>query len=447
MTDLSQAVREAGVVGAGGAGFPTHIKLNGRPRVLIVNGAECEPLLRADQELLAREQDILAFGLAELVRWLNPEETYLAVKGKHKTIVSDWREISSSLPVKVFELKDFYPAGDEHVLINQVTGMVVPPGGIPLDTGALVLNVETLLNVARAAEGRPVTEKYVTVTGAVAEPKTFRVPVGISIRELVGMAGEVVEEDTVLLEGGPMMGRLVEDRELPVTKTTKGIIVLPASHRIALGMTLGWPSVQRRNRNSCENCRMCTDLCPRSLLGHPLEVHRIMRYHCLDDGRIAPHEYIEALLCSECGLCERFSCPVGIFPRAVMVRKKRELVAAGARYPRGQGLKEIPSSREERMVPSNRLIARLGLGKYDKPAPLEPRKVVPPAVRIPLKPPFGVPCEPCVENGQRVDEGDLIGEIPEGAMGSRIHASIGGTVTGVTPDYVQIQSGKVGVAV
>ncbi|MHB8916847.1 MAG: 4Fe-4S dicluster domain-containing protein [Desulfocucumaceae bacterium] len=446
MTDLARAVREAGVVGAGGAGFPTHVKLAGRPQVLIINGAECEPLLRVDQELMAREQAALAAGLAELIRWLHPEKTYLALKGKHRVLAGQWREILSVLPAEVFELGDFYPAGDEHVLVHEVTGMVVPPAGIPLDAGVLVLNVETLFNIARALEGLPVTEKHVTIAGAVARPKTVRVPVGISFGELVNLAGGAAVAGAACLEGGPMMGRVVTDWEQPVTKTTKGVIVLPSTHRLILNLTMDWPVILRRNRNSCENCRMCTDLCPRYLLGHPLEVHRMMRYHAVGGGLAARHEHREALLCSECGLCEKFSCPVGIFPRAVAVRAKRELAAAGVRYPRGQGQGAVRQSREDRRVPSGRLIARIGLQEFDRPAPLDPEKVMVETVRILLQPPFGSRCRPTVRKGQPVQAGDLVGEIPEGAPGARMHASISGLVTDLTPDYIQIRTGEGGLA-
>lgn len=444
MRDLTRAVREAGVVGAGGAGFPTHVKLTGRPRVLIINGAECEPLLRVDQELMARKQAVLADGLAALTRRLGPEETFLALKGKHHALARQWRGILPELPAKVFELEDFYPAGDEHVLVHEVTGMVVPPAGIPPDVGVLVLNVETLFNVARALEGRPVTEKYVTVAGAVANPKTVRAPVGISFRELVYLAGGPSVAGAVCLAGGPMMARAVTDLNQPVTKTTKGVIVLPAEHRLVSHLTLDWPVILRRNRNSCENCRICTDLCPRYLLGHPLEAHRMMRYHAAGGDLVARQEHREALLCSECGLCEKFSCPVGVFPRVVMAGAKRELAAAGIKYPRGQEQCAPRPSRPDRKVPSGRLIARAGLREFDRPAPLDPEKAPAEAVRILLQPPFGSRCNPAVVEGQAVREGDLVGEIPEGALGARMHASISGLVTRVASEYIEIRTGKAG---
>jgi Na+-translocating ferredoxin:NAD+ oxidoreductase RnfC subunit len=180
------------------------------------------------------------------------------------------------------------------------------------------------------------------------------------------------------------------------------------------------------------------------LLGHPLEVHRLMRYHASGGERAAPGEYHQALLCSECGLCEKFSCPVGVFPRQAAVRAKRQLAGAGTRYPPGRGQAAVRQCRVDRRVPAGRLIARLGLLEYDRPAPLDPEKLPVEKVSILLQPPFGVRCRPTVQEGQPVRAGDLVGEIPAGALGARVHASISGTVTEVTPDYVRIQAGKAG---
>jgi len=436
--DLVAAVRESGVVGAGGAGFPTHIKLAAKPRFLIVNGAECEPLLRVDQELLANEEETLLKALAGLSAHLAPETVYLAVKGKHTRIVNRWRALLEPLGARLFVLEDFYPAGDEQVLVYETTGLVVPPGGIPLDVGALVLNVETLFNIGRALEGHPVTVKHVTVTGAVARPQTMRVPVGTSYSFVLEAAAGVTIEEAVFLDGGPMMGRPVTDLAQPVTKTTKGLIVLPAGLRVATAQTGAWPGVSRLSRNLCEVCRMCTDLCPRYLLGHPLEIHKIMLRHALT-GVLPPRDFPAALLCVECGVCEHVACPVGIFPRRVAARQKTSLQAAGVRYP-ASGPVTPREERVGRRVPSSRLIGKLGLKEYDRPCPLREEKLDPPEVRVPLAPPIGQKCLPLVREGQPVREGDPVGAPPDGAVGARVHASINGWVVRVTNDHVIIRA-------
>jgi Na+-translocating ferredoxin:NAD+ oxidoreductase RnfC subunit len=438
VADLVRLVQQAGVVGAGGAGFPTHVKLGAQVEVVIINGAECEPLLRVDQQLLLREAEVLLRGLAAVVEHLRPRAVYLAVKTKHREILRTWEELLPPLDGRVWGLADFYPAGDEQVLVYEVTGRVVPPAGIPPEVGVLVMNVETLYNVSRALEGQPVTHKFVTVAGAVAAPKTVRVPVGIGYAELLALAGGPVVKEFVCLDGGPMMGRPVADLGLPVTKATKALVVLPSGSRAARRARTPWEAVLRRSRNACEICRMCTDLCPRYLLGHPLEVHRIMRAFAYGGERVAAEDHLAALLCVECGVCEHFACPVGIFPRTVAAEVKRRLLAAGVRYPRGRTGAGVRKYREGRRVPTGRLIRRLGLDPWDRPAPLDPVAVPATRVRVLLRPPFGAACRPVVEVGARVRPGDPVGEVPEGVLGARAHASIRGVVTAVTPDYVEI---------
>ena len=438
MADLVRLVQAAGVVGAGGAGFPTHVKLGARVEVVIVNGAECEPLLRVDQQLLLLEAQALRRGLAAVVEHLRPRAVYLAVKTKHREVLRTWEELLPPLGGRVWGLADFYPAGDEQVLVYEVTGRGVPPAGIPPEVGVLVMNVETLYNVSRALEGQPVTHKFVTVAGAVAAPKTVRVPVGTSYAELLALAGGPVCQEFVCLDGGPMMGRPVADLGLPVTKATKALVVLPVGARAARPALTPREAVWRRSRNACEICRMCTDLCPRYLLGHPLEVHRIMRAYAYGGERVDAEAHLAALLCVECGVCEHFACPVGIFPRTVAAEVKRRLLAAGVRYPRGRTGAGVRRYREGRLVPTSRLVRRLGLEPWDRPAPLDPVAVPAARVRVPLRPPFGAACRPVVQVGARVRAGDPVGEVPEGALGARAHASIAGLVTALTPDYVEI---------
>lgn len=444
MPDLVDIVRSSGVVGAGGAGFPTHIKLSAKPRILIVNGAECEPLLRVDQELLINEEEVLLKALSHVRAHLAPETICLAVKGKHIRIVNRWRTLLEPLGASVFVLEDFYPAGDEQVLVCEITGRVVPPGGIPLDVGALVLNVETLFNIGKSLEGQPVTVKHVTITGAVVHPQTVRVPVGTSYSFLINQAGGLTVSEAVVLDGGPMMGKTVVDLTKPVTKTTKGLIALPANLRVAASKIGPWTEVSKRSRNLCEVCRMCTDLCPRYLLGHPLEVHKIMLQFCLrGESAMVPGDFTTALLCVECGVCEYVACPVDIFPRRVAAFLKAGLVGAGVRYPRDSDTLEPRRIRVDRRVPSTRLISKLGLKDYDQPCPLKIQKLTPPEVLIPLLPPIGQRCLPMVREGQMVTEGERVGATPTGAVGAHAHASIAGLVVRITDDYVLIR-GKEG---
>ena len=305
--------------------------------VIIVNGAECEPLLRVDQELLAAQAEALALGLAAILEATGVKTGLFALKNKyHRAEEALRRATGKYTGIGLAFLGDFYPAGDEHVLVQEVTGRTVPPGGIPPQVGAIVINVETLLNVALAAAGTPVITKYVTVAGAVKTPATFAVPIGLSLGELLAMAGGATVPAYGLIDGGPLMGRLADPAD-PVTKTTKGLIVLPEGHSCLVSRRVTLGAQIRRAAAVCCNCRMCTDLCPRYLLGHPLEPHRSL--NAVAYGMKTPAAlYTQAYLCSECGVCDAFACPMGLSPRRLHVEIKRELARAGVANPhRGPG--------------------------------------------------------------------------------------------------------------
>jgi Na+-translocating ferredoxin:NAD+ oxidoreductase RnfC subunit len=219
------AVKAAGVVGAGGAGFPTHIKLTASADTIIVNGAECEPLLEVDRQLLSLYRHEVLKGLEAARIAIGARQAHLAIKGKYKSLVDELKMAAASRPwLEIATLPDIYPIGDEQCLVYEVLGRIVPPRGIPIDVGAVVLNVETLYNIARAIDGKPVIDTFVTVSGAVAEPATWQVPVGCAIQDVLSWARPLYDPASLaVIEGGPMMGDLVKELQSPVTKTTKGL--------------------------------------------------------------------------------------------------------------------------------------------------------------------------------------------------------------------------------
>lgn len=223
--DIIRQIEAAGVVGCGGAGFPTHRKLAGSFRYLIANGAECEPLLRTDRYLMRHEAPALVRGLTALAEALGTERCVIAVKARyHREIQALRRAVEEAEAlVELHLLGNFYPAGDEQAVVYEVTGRAVPPGKLPAAVGAVVDNIATIFAVSQALEGRPLTEKYVTVSGAVRRPVILRVPVGTSFRECIDGAGGPVEEDCCVVSGGPMMGKFLTKAQLEravVTKTT-----------------------------------------------------------------------------------------------------------------------------------------------------------------------------------------------------------------------------------
>ena len=437
MNEVSAKVRSAGVVGAGGAGFPTHVKLAARAEIVIVNGAECEPLLRTDQQLAALYPALLVEGLAQAMAATGAREGIIALKAKYQAAISALEPLlQPGMSIEI--LRDIYPAGDEVITIWLVTGRRVPPGGIPLDIGVVVSNVQTLINVARALDGQPVTSRTLTVTGTVPAPLTVTVPIGTTLSEVLALAGGQ-NSGLAFIEGGPVMGALIEDLNRPVTKTTGGLIALPEDHPLIRQKQAGMRSVVQTAKTVCEQCCYCTELCPRHIIGHKLSPHLIVRaanYNNIGD----PEMLTTALTCSECGVCEVYACPVGISPRRINAALKAEMRSRGVKY---QGeLNRADPMAEYRLIPSSRLAQRLGLAQwYHQDAPLSPASFEPETVVLKLKQHVGAPALPVVKPGDPVTRGDLVAEIPDGALGARVHASIDGVVAVVTPEAITVRKG------
>jgi Na+-translocating ferredoxin:NAD+ oxidoreductase RnfC subunit len=415
-------IAELGIVGAGGAGFPTAVKLETRVPLVIANGAECEPLLHKDKELMLHFAGPMLRGMAIAMELTGADEGVIGVKSKYREIIEN---LTGQVPpgVRVFPLSDTYPAGDEFVLVHDVTGRVIPPGALPRDVGAVVCNIETLVNIGL---DRPVTHKFLTVAGAVATPVTLRVPIGMPVGEVIAAAGGATVDDFAVLLGGVMMAVPARSLEDPVTKTTGGIVVLPRGHPLVARHRAGWPRIERIGRSACDQCRFCTELCPRYLLGHPIEPHRAMQAlgFTLDKTPLIAG----TLYCCECNLCTLFSCPEDLDPKNVCVQAKpaareRKLLFTG----KPQDIRPHPLG-DSRRVPIHRLMTRLGLNGFQNAGPLEERPLRPRNVVLPLKQHAGAPAVPMVRPGDQVRSGDLIAEPASGALGARIHASIDGTV-------------------
>ena len=440
---LIEKIRKAGVVGAGGGGFPTHVKYAATVDTVLANGAECEPLMRTDQTEMARHPDLLVRGLLLAMEITGAGRGIIALKAKyHEAIEALQTSIKHKRVgdrVRLHPLDNYYPAGDEFVLVREVLDRVIPEFGLPLHVQSVVSNVTTLINVARAVdEGAPVTHRRVTVTGEVSRPSVFEVPIGTPLSLLVEAAGGATVEPYRLLSGGPMMGALAEDPDEPVTKTTSGLLVLPEEHPVVERRVRDMKHQIHMTRAACLKCMMCTEVCPRNLLGHRLYPDRLMRNVAAGVAE-DPESFTGAYLCSECGLCAVYGCVMTLDPCWMNQEIKKHLSGAGIERP-----KPLPETKphrdwDVRKVPTIRLIARLGLMPYDRPVPAADFDRRPERLVIPLRQHTGAPAVPVVEAGGRVREGELIGEIPEGALGARVHASAGGTVTEVTESAVTLE--------
>ncbi len=436
IAELVKILKENGVVGAGGAGFPTYGKLSLKADTILMNCAECEPLLKLHRQLLKEHAGEILKAFALVAQVVQAKEAIIGIKEEYKSTIEALNEyIDEYENLRIHQLPGAYPMGDEVVLIYEATGKVVPPGGLPIECGVAVFNVETLYNVYRAVwEKHPVTDKCVTVVGEVEHPITVRVPVGTRIRDVVAMAGQITCENPKYLLGGPMMGRFGADYE-PVTKTTNAIIVLPENHLLVHKKNTRFTTSVARAASSCCQCQMCTDLCPRHALGHPIQPHLFMRCAANRDFQnVEP--FVDTLFCSSCGLCEMFSCPQGLSPRTMMAEYKAGLRKAGVKPPKVEAT-EVSKAREYRRVPEERLLARLGLGRYDKEAVLDDSIRDAGEVKILLSQHIGAPAVVKVAVGDTVAIGDVIATAAEG-LSVNIHASKAGKVSEVTDKYVVI---------
>jgi Na+-translocating ferredoxin:NAD+ oxidoreductase RnfC subunit len=433
-------VKEAGIVGAGGAGFPTHVKLEAKAEYILLNGAECEPLLRVDQQLMELFPDEIIKGFEAAGKLVGANKALIGIKGKHKKVVSILKDRIEALQVggfvEVKELEDAYPAGDEQVLVYELTGRVVPEAGIPIQVGCVVINSETALNIYRASMNVPVTEKYITVAGDIPNRLTVKVPVGTPIIDVLKLSGLENFDDYAVIDGGPMMGPVMSNLNGYVTKKTKGLVILKKQHHLIRRKTTSMEQARRVNK-ACEQCRMCTDMCPRYLLGHDLQPHKMMRVtnYALE----AVEDQKSAYLCSQCNLCELFSCPIGLYPKSNNLYIKQKLMDKNIRFKSAQPAFNARKNREYRLVPSKRLTAKLGLYHFDQPAPMTEITLNPEIVYVKKSQHVGAPAIPVVSVGDHVSAGQLIGKIPENSLGAAIHASISGTVVETENDFIAIR--------
>ena len=436
--ELSERIFEAGIVGCGGAGFPTHVKYAKPAEVFIVNGAECEPLLGTDKYLMRHNAARIVKATDAVADMLQANDVIIALKEHYEreaAALSAEIEKAGSR-IRLFELGNFYPAGDEQVLVYEVTKRIVPPAGLPADVGVTVSNIGTMNAVCGAMEGENFTHKYLTVTGAVQNPCIYKVPVGTPVMTCIEDAvPDDVDCDYII--GGPMMGRFCTRNEMEeqvVTKTVSGIIVLPRTSYIGNRYSTDLKTMLNRARSCCIQCSICTELCSRHMLGHPIRPSRIMRKFVVstDISQVLEDEDVkQALICSECGICEEYACPMGLQPRKINQIIKGLYREEGTKYVRSAECMEADIMREYRKVPTRQLALRIGLLRYhgidlEDFKELNPKKVI-----IPLKQNAGVQSTAVVSEGDKVVCGQVIAKCPEGQLGTNQHASIDGVVKSV----------------
>lgn len=289
-------IKQAGIVGMGGATFPTHVKLMPPPgkkaEILIINGVECEPYLTADHRLMLEKGEEIIKGIHLLMKALNVKKSCIGIEKNKKDAIKYLTELTSGdSEITVVTLKMKYPQGGEKQLINAITGREVPSGALPIETGAVVSNVGTTFAVYEAVlKNKPLFERVVTVTGKkLSKPSNFLVRIGTPIKELIEATGVSSIEGGKVICGGPMMGRAVNSTDIPVTKGTSGVLLIPEEES------------KRGQEQDCIRCGRCITVCPMGLEPYLLAtVSSRKQWDVAEDHNVMD--------CIECGSCS-FTCP------------------------------------------------------------------------------------------------------------------------------------------
>ncbi|MBR0458427.1 MAG: electron transport complex subunit RsxC [Victivallales bacterium] len=320
--DLKKRVGDAGIVGMGGASFPTLVKLSPNKPVdtLILNGVECEPGLTADHRLMLEDPETILAGATACATILGVKNVYVGIEANKPDAIAKMQSLASKYGVQVCELRVRYPQGAEKQLIYAVTGRKVPTGGLPMDVGCVVSNVGSCAAIGEAVlQGKPLYERVTTVTGRpVVNPSNWRLRVGTTYGQAIALAGGVSEDPAKIISGGPMMGFTVYSLDVPIMKNTSGILLL------------GPEELHQFEYHPCIRCGRCNDHCPMQLMPATLGT-------TAENARYDLAEAWNATDCIECGCCS-YVCPshrplVQFIRRAkadIMTRRRAAAAAAKA---------------------------------------------------------------------------------------------------------------------
>jgi len=315
--DIVSAIQGGGLVGLGGAAFPTHVKFTPNEKkpvdTVLINGCECEPYLTADYRLMTEVPDAVVAGALLAGRASGAKNIIIGIEDNKQGAIAAISNAAKGTGIQVAVLKTKYPQGSEKQLIMAILKREVPfPPGLPLDVGVVVSNVGTAAAIARAVmRGKPLTHRIVSVTGrGIAKPKNLLVPIGISFGEMIDFCGGLTKDAARMIAGGPMMGFAFNDLTTPVTKGTSGLTILTKD------------DVRKTEETSCVRCGRCVDVCPMNLV--PTKIALASRYK---DAELAKKYNIMG--CFECGSCA-YTCPASI-PLVQLIRTGKGIVMAAGK--------------------------------------------------------------------------------------------------------------------
>ncbi len=405
---ILRCIREKGVV-------ETDLvkKLKGKWDTITANAVDPEPLLAGSSYLIKHESLKILKGLRLLIEAWNARKAIIAVKEEDFSGTTELMETIRGMPFIEIRPTD---------LVND------------LNENTVVLSVETIINIYEAVvESKPVTRHILTCAGAVREPSVVSAGIGTTLSEVIDLCGGPTVDEFSVVVGGPMQGEIETDLEKPVTKTTRGIIVLPSDHRLIEAKRQSLKNIIRQMMAACSGCGLCTAYCPSHLLGYSLSPHLIVRQICygLDTGDLR-----SAFFCTECGLCEYYACPMGLSPMALIAELKKRLAERGLKPPAlnpstlNPSTVEVSALREGRRIPASRILRHLQLEEYAGPEFRYREYGNPDRIELLLGQQNGRSANPVVRTGQMVTEGMPVAE--------GIHSCISGKVEIIDRDRIII---------
>ena len=438
ITEIKALLQNAGIVGAGGAGFPTYAKLSDEADLLCVNCSECEPLMYTDFILNREEMAKIVKGAELIMAATNIKHTYLAIKVHRAEALgyADGQVLGENVSIKY--LPSVYPIGDEIGLIYETTGRLIKAGNLPITAGVIVMNAETVYNAHEAiVSGKPLVEKWLTIAGDIPEKFTLKVPLGMRVSDIFKQLGIKVDSDHVIIDGGPSMGSISSPDRAVIKKTTKSILILPKTTRCVENKQSNIDDMLRRAASACCGCTRCTEMCPRYQLGYPLEPHKLIRAALNSAAEDYPELIATASLCCSCGVCAEVCCQ-DISPKDVILNLKKILAKNKIKFVADKDYPVNPD-RPYRMIKSSKWKDMLGVLKFDAIPTYIPKKLTAQRVEIPTSQHIGAPSVPCVNVGDRVNEGDIIATAGQGLSVPQ-YASISGKVVSCDPTKIVIEA-------
>ena len=438
ITEIKALLQNAGIVGAGGAGFPTYAKLSNEADLLCVNCSECEPLMYTDFILNREEMAKIVKGAELIMAATNIKHTYLAIKVHRAEALgyADGQVLGENVSIKY--LPSVYPIGDEIGLIYETTGRLIKAGNLPITAGVIVMNAETVYNAHEAiVSGKPLVEKWLTIAGDIPEKFTLKVPLGMRVSDIFKQLGIKVDSDHVIIDGGPSMGSISSPDRAVIKKTTKSILILPKTTRCVENKQSNIDDMLRRAASACCGCTRCTEMCPRYQLGYPLEPHKLIRAALNSAAEDYPELIATASLCCSCGVCAEVCCQ-DISPKDVILNLKKILAKNKIKFVADKDYPVNPD-RPYRMIKSSKWKDMLGVLKFDAIPTYIPKKLTAQRVEIPTSQHIGAPSVPCVNVGDRVNEGDMIATAGQGLSVPQ-YASISGKVVSCDATKIVIEA-------